>query len=106
MIESDDSDNLDEVIAKHRQLDAELSFLFGAETVAQARQIDVADVNMNKEMTAGIGAGMRQLKQLRGDPRGQLNLVRAMPPGLRLLLCMWVLEMDLLDKIQHGSYIE
>jgi hypothetical protein len=50
-------------------------------------------------MTASITAGITALKQLRKDPAAQKRLIADMQPGERLLLCMWVMEMELLDKI-------
>ncbi len=75
--------------------------LFGNDIVEQARLIDVVDLNLNDSMTSCISAGVTSLKQLRGDPSAQHRFVAAMQPGEQLLLCMWVLEMELLDKIRE-----
>ena len=55
-------------------------------------------------MTASIGEGIRQLKQLKHDPEAQRQWVSEQAPGLRLLLCLWIMDMDILDKIQTRSY--
>lgn len=76
-----------------------LSKLFGSDTVEQARLIDVVDLNMDERMTSTISSGLTRLKQLKNNPPAQFALVAQMEPGERLLLCMWIMEMDLLDKI-------
>jgi hypothetical protein len=103
-----DNNSGDDVYSGNEQerlrLDGELSYLFGSETVAQAALIDAADLNLNEVMTACITDGLTRLKQLRNDPGAQLALVRGMQPGERLVLCMWIREMGLLDKIQARPY--
>ena len=86
------------------RVDRELSWLFSRETVEQARLIDVADLNLGDDMIRTIGAGVNRLKQLRHDPRAQAELVRAMAPGERLVLCLWIMDMDLLDRIRSAPY--
>ena len=82
----------------------ELEYLFGPQVVEQARQIDIADLNLNEEMTKCIATGVSDLKKFRSDPAAQIRLVHAMEPGARLLLCMWIMDMELLDRIQIRSY--
>ena len=81
-----------------RQLQ-ELSRLFGADTVEQARHIDAADLNMNDQMLASISNGVQQLKVLREKPDSQRRLIAGMEPGARLVLCLWIMDMGLLQKI-------
>jgi hypothetical protein len=104
VIETEHEDDLMQDMAGDASLARELSFLFGADIVEQARLIDIADLNLTDEMTAGIGAGVQQLKQLKHDPEAQRQWVSEQAPGLRLLLCLWIMDMDLLDKIQTRSY--
>ena len=84
--------------------DRQLTKLFGSEIVEQASLIDVVDLNLDEQMTAAITGGLNRLKQTRNDPAAQIALVIAMEPGEKLLLCMWIMEMDLLDKIQARPY--
>ena len=77
----------------------DLAFLFGRETVEQAGQLDIADLKLSDDMTACIAEGIRTLKQLYDKPAAQVNFVSSLQPGTRLLLCMWVMDMDLLNKI-------
>lgn len=84
-----------------KRLKKELGFLFGEEVVEQASQVDIVDLNLNKAMTDCISEGLKQLKSLKSSPDAQQKLIREMTPGARIILCMWIMEMDLLDKIQH-----
>ena len=99
-----DSEDLDQIRVDDEGQRNELAFLFGRETVELAGQIDIADLNLNEKMTDSITAGVRKLKELREDPGAQVNLIKGMDQGARLLLCMWIMDMDLLDKIRSGSY--
>ena len=82
----------------------ELFGLFGKEIVKQAILVDVTDLNMNDEMIKCITAGVTRLKQLKGNPDAQINLVKEMEPGERLMLCMWIMDMNLLEKILEQPY--
>ena len=78
---------------------SKLTDLFGSDIVEQAGLIDAADLNLDERMTACITEGLTRLKQLRNDPASQRALLADMEPGEKLLLCMWIMEMDLFDKI-------
>jgi hypothetical protein len=80
--------------------------LFGRDTVEQARQIDIIDLNLNEEMTKCIANGVSGLKALKRDPAAQRNLIGDMEAGARLILCMWIMDMGLLEKIQERSYLK
>ena len=103
MIDTEYGDDLAQDIAGDASRLRELSYLFGDDVVEQARLIDIADLNMTDEMTTGIGEGIRQLKELKYDPGAQKQWIEKLEPGLRLLLCLWIMDMDLLGKIQAGS---
>lgn len=105
MIDSEHDDDLTDDRAGAASLARELSFLFGEDVVEQARLIDIADLNLHDEMTAKIGEGIRQLKELKHDPEAQRQWVSEQLPGLRLLLCLWIMDTDLLEKIQVRSYL-
>jgi hypothetical protein len=80
-----------------------LNRLFGADIVEQAQLIDVVDLNLDDRMTAGITTGLTRLKQSRDNPGTQQAIVAAMGSGEKLLLCMWVMELGLLDKLQSHT---
>ena len=105
MADTEHEDDLLQDIAGDESLARELSCLFGADIVEQARLIDIADLNLTDEMTTGIGTGIRKLKELKHDPGAQRKWVSEQAPGLRLLLCLWIMDMDLLDKIQTRSWL-
>ena len=88
----------------HARVNDELVFLFGQETVEQAEQLDIADLRLNDEIVTCIADGIRTLKELRDNPVAQVNFINGMEPGARLLLCMWIMDMGLLKKIQNRSY--
>lgn len=94
------SDELRQSMEEEERRMRELTQLFGTDIVEQARRIDVADLNMNEKMTAVISDGVRKLKALRTDPGAQANLVNGMDPGSRLVLCMWIMDMGLVEKIR------
>jgi len=99
-----ESDDLKNLLQNQQYQFNQLSLLFGAGTVEQASMIDIADLNLNEEMTASISNGITRLKQLKYKPDEQIQLVNRMSAGERLLLCMWIIEMDLLNKIQGQPY--
>ena len=105
MIDTEHEDNLLQDINKDASLVRELAVLFGDDIVEQARLIDIADLNLTDEMTAGIGTGIRKLKELKHDPGAQRQWVSEQAPGMRLLLCLWIMDMDLLEKIQTHSWL-
>lgn len=98
--------DLVQTISENERIRAELAYLFGTETVDLAYQIDSADLNLNEKMIDSISAGVRRLKELKHDPGAQLGFVRGLEQGTRLLLCMWIMDMDLLGKIRDGSYLD
>jgi len=93
------SDDLRHSVEEDEHQLQELTRLFGEDTVEQAQHIDVAHLNMNDKMIATISDGVRQLKALRTNPGAQRRLIGGMEPGARLILCMWIMDMGLLQKI-------
>lgn len=104
--ENPDTDDLNNLVRKQQYQFNQLTYLFGVATVEQASMIDVVDLNLDERMTACIADGINRLKNLHHSPADQLELVRSMEAGQRLLLCMWIIEMDLLNKIQSRPYSE
>ena len=86
-------------IADENTDDPRLTALFGASIVEQAKLIDVVDLNLDEKMTACIAAGVAGLKQRRGDVDGLRRYIESLQPGEQLLLCMWIMEMELGDKL-------
>ncbi len=100
---SRNDDDLVRSMEVHERSNDELAILFGRETVEQASQVDIADLNLNEEIVACISTGIRSLKELRNNPVAQADFINGLEPGARLLLCMWIMEMGLLEKIQKRS---
>ena len=98
-------DDLIQSMEDYERSNEELAFLFGRETVEQAQQLDIADLSLRDEIAASIADGIRTLKQLRDKPAAQVNFVNGLEPGARLLLCLWVMDMGLLEKIRRRSYL-
>jgi 3-oxoacyl-(acyl-carrier-protein) synthase len=96
---TDAENELTQDIAKDELQASQLALLFGRDIVEQARLVDIADLNMTDQMAAEIGAGIKQLKQLRESPEQQRQWLEKQESGLQLLLCLWVMDMGLLEKI-------
>ena len=97
------SDELIQSMEDYQRSNDELAFLFGRETVDQAQQLDIADLNLNEEIVACIAGGIRTLKELQDNPGAQVSYINGLEPGARLLLCLWVMDMGLLEKIRKRS---
>lgn len=106
MTEIDHNDDLLKSIDEDAHSKLELSFLFGKETVELAAQIDSADLNLEDDIIKSIADGVARLKKLKGDTKAQLEFITGLQQGSRLLLCLWILDMDLLKKIQNRSYLD
>ena len=98
--------DLDDSINAHQQLLEELSFLFGKDLVMQVEEIDIADINLNQDIIECISAGVKQLKELKHKPQAQLDYLASLTAGEQLVLCLWIKDMDLLEKIQVRSFIQ
>jgi len=85
---------------ENSRVNQELVCLFGNEIVDQAELIDIADLNISDDITRCISKGVVQLKKLKGNTDSQRALINEMSQGEKLILCMWIMEMDLLDKLQ------
>lgn len=101
----DNGSDLAETIDASDRLYEELSFLFGKETVEQANQIDIVDLNLNKDILDCISTGIRKLKELKNNPQAQIAMVNELEAGARIVLCLWIMDMGLLEKIRSQPYV-
>ena len=102
---ADETDSgLEDDIQASQHLDAELAFLFGEDIVEQSNHIDIVDLNLNQAITESIASGVKQLKALKSTPQAQQKFVDSLAAGEQIVLCMWIREMQLLNKIQDLSY--
>ncbi len=106
MKEIDDDIAAEEFEQHQLHLHNELMFLFGKDTVEQAEIIDVVDIKLNNDMTQCISRGVTRLKQLKDMPDAQQKYIQELNPAEKILVCMWIMEMNLLEKLQSKSYIE
>ena len=100
MIDSEFEGNLKQEVAREESQAHDLAFLFGEEIVEQARLIDIGMLNITDEMTAAIGQGIKKLKQLKNESEAQRQWIEKQEAGVRLLLCLWIMDMGLLEKIR------
>ena len=98
--------DLEDSISAHQNLIEELSFLFGKDLVMQVEQIDIADINLNQDIIECISAGVKQLKALKHNPQAQVDYLASLNAGEQLVLCLWIKDMDLLEKIQDHPYTQ
>ncbi len=98
MNELNDEQAVNQELEKSRVIQ-KLGYLFGKEIVEQAELIDIADLNVSDDITRCISKGVVQLKKLKGNTDAQCALINKMSEGEKLILCMWIMEMDLLDKL-------
>ncbi len=88
------------VSEQDEQTSAFLSRLFGEQTLRLTRRLDVADLHINDAMTQSIGASVSELKRLKGDVSGQKAYIAGLEEGARLLLCLWVTDMALHERLR------
>ena len=100
-----EENKLDDIRLEQGRIEQELSFLFGEDIVHQASLIDAVDLKLNDDMTRFISDGVTQLKKMKDQPESQKDFIQKMAAGQRLVLCMWIMEMGLLEKLQSHSYV-
>jgi hypothetical protein len=105
MVSESEEISLEGISLEQARIQQELSYLFGEDIVSQARLIDVVDLNLNDKMTRCISKGVTELKKMKDQSSSQKEFIGRMSAGERLVLCMWIMEMDLLEKMQSRSYL-
>ena len=90
----------DEKTATSQSATPFLRALFGAETVTLAASLDTAILDMNDDMTKAVAAGVARLKTMRGNIAAQQKYIASLQEGARLLLCLWIMDMELTDKMR------
>ena len=94
------SEATDNNAAPRQQAVSFMQTLFGVETVKLASRLDTANLNMNDAMTKAVGAGVNRLKTLKGNLASQQEYIASLEEGTRLLLCLWIMDMELSDKLR------
>jgi hypothetical protein len=100
MAEETEQAESDPLEVEKNRAQQQLTYLFGKDIVDQAELIDIADLNISDKITQCISDGVIQLKKLKGKKDSQRTLVKKMSSGEKLVLCLWIMDMGLLDKLQ------
>ena len=106
MINQVEENQLEDIRLERGRIERELSYLFGEDIVDQAGLIDAADLTLNDDMARFISDGVTQLKNMKDQPGSQKIFIGQLAAGQRLVLCMWIMEMGLLEKLQSRSYLQ
>ena len=83
------------------RLATELAALFGRHVLHQARLTDPADLDLTAEQMDAVHDAADALLRLRGKPKAQIKLVRALDSQTRMVLCMWSMDTGLMDSLLH-----
>lgn len=86
-------------LVKQQRLDHELAALFGRGTVERAKATDPAHLPLSAELMEQVHDAADSLLELAGDTVAQRELVAGLSADARLVLCMWVHDMDLAVKL-------
>ena len=82
-----------------RKMDAELAVLFGDVTVRIARMVDPVMLALSADLMDRVHDGADALLARSGRPGAQRRYVAGLPSDVRLILCMWMMDLDLAAKL-------
>jgi hypothetical protein len=82
-----------------RKMDAELAVLFGDVTVRIARMVDPVMLALSADLMDRVHDGADALLARSGRPDAQRRYVAGLPSDVRLILCMWMMDLDLAAKL-------
>jgi uncharacterized protein (DUF2342 family) len=77
------------------RLDKELVCLFGRDTVQEAISTNPATLSISGALMDSVHAAADDLLAHVSDPGAQRRIVAGLPPTTRLVLCMWVQDLNL-----------
>lgn len=86
-------------LARRQRRERELAALFGEDCLAQARVTDPADLHLTADLMETVWDAADDLLRDAGNPEKQRATIAAIPEGTRLVLCMWVLDLELAGKL-------
>lgn len=86
-------------LMREQRIDNELAALFGRDLVEQAKQTDPADLLLSDSLMVEVYTAADELLARAGEPVAQRSVVRRLSEGTRLVLCMWIHDLDLAAKI-------
>lgn len=90
---------------KKREL-VELKRLFGEPVVYLARITDPASLDLSAALMDRVHDGADALLALKGHPQEQCRYIGELPFDVRLVLCMWLLDLDLAAKLLKSLYVD
>jgi hypothetical protein len=88
-----------------RRLAAELRHLFGAALLQTAEQTDPGALELSAALVDAVHDAADALLAHRGDVAAQRAIVAALPDGVRLLTCMWLLDTGLAAKLIRAASV-
>ena len=77
----------------------ELVSLFGADMVSKAQATDVAGLSLSAELMDAVHDAADRLLTVAGRPEEQRRIVSELPSLTRLVLCMWIMDMELAARL-------
>ena len=78
---------------------AELRSLFGAALLMRAQHTDPATLELSAALMASVHEAADRLLAQRGHVAAQRAIVAELPEPVRLVLCMWLLDLGLAAKL-------
>lgn len=81
------------------RLERELTALFGRDLLKQAKAIDPADLELSEELMDAVHDAADHLLDHAGNPAMQRVVVMALPADVRLVLCMWLFDLELVATL-------
>lgn len=85
--------------SKAKRMDAELMRLFGEVTVQVARMVDPATLALSADLMDRVHDGADALLMRTGNPDAQRRYIAALPSDVRMILCMWLMDLGLAAKL-------
>lgn len=82
----------------------ELRQLFGEPVAYLAQITDIANLELSAELMDSVHDGADTLLTMRGKVRLQQRYIKGLPFTVRLVLCMWLMDTELVSKLIRTAY--
>ncbi len=89
---------------RKRNADRELRQLFGDLIPMLARSTDPASLDLTADLMERVHAGADALLAMRGRLAEQQACIRLLPFEVRLVLCMWLMDLGMASKLIRAAY--
>lgn len=89
---------------RNRKTDRELKRMFGEPVAFLADITDPAALNLTAALMDRVHDGADALLLMRGNLAEQHRYIRELPFTVRLVLCMWLKDMNLAAKLVRAVY--